>query len=161
MINFNELFEYSDGKLLRKITRYGKSKGQEAGAFDKQGYRYVRVNDKCYRTHRIIFWMHHGHMPQQLDHINLDKSDNRIENLRECTTKQNAANRKPRSKTGFKGVSLSNKGYQRYRAQIKPDGKNIFLGCFPTKEDAAYAYDKAAIQYFGEFAFTNIINKEG
>jgi hypothetical protein len=155
MINFNELFEYKDGKLLRKITRYGKCKGQEAGSFDRQGYRYVRVDNKCYRTHRIIFWMHHGYMPQQLDHINLDKSDNRIENLRPCTTQQNAANRKARSNSGLKGVSLSNKGYSRYRAQIKANGKSMFLGCFPTKEDAAIAYDKAAKQYFGEFAYIN------
>lgn len=102
--------------------------------------------------HRAIMDAGHG---QQVDHINGDGLDNRRKNLRFCTNSQNQQNRRfITSSTGFKGVTF-NKGVGRYQAQIKINGRGIYLGIFPSAEEAAAVYDAAAIQHFGEFAATN------
>lgn len=89
-----------------------------------------------------------------VDHINHDKNDNRRENLRVCTRRENMLNQQTRSdsKTGLKGV-LNRRG--RYYAYIKLEGRQEHLGVFSTKEEAAMAYDTAARKVYGEFACTN------
>lgn len=93
---------------------------------------------------------------QQVDHINGDGLDNRKENLRIATNSQNQANKKvsKNNKTGLKGVSpIYTKGYFcGYKAQISHQNKVIYLGCFPTPEDAHEVYKQAAKKYHGEFA---------
>lgn len=99
--------------------------------------------------HRVIM----GAVPGQfIDHINGDGLDNRKANLRFCSIQQNAANMKPRT-GGRKGVSLTKHGT--YRAFIHVAGKQIGLGHFASEDDAARAYDRAAKEHFGEFAWTN------
>ena len=88
-----------------------------------------------------------------VDHINGDPLDNRRENLRVCTQKQNCQNRGATRKTGLKGISL-HKATNRWRAYIKIDGRQKHLGLFPTMEEASKAYAEAAHKYFGEFANT-------
>lgn len=92
----------------------------------------------------------------QVDHINLDRSDNRKENLRTCTNKENTRNSgKQRNNTsGYNGVTFR-KDNNKWRARIKVDGKIIHLGDFNEKHSAAEAYDRAAIEYYGNFATTN------
>ncbi len=89
-----------------------------------------------------------------VDHANRDRLDNRKENLRIASRSQQVANQSlgRRNTTGFKGVSVQ-RGL--YHAKIKVDGKGIHLGFFILPEQAARAYDAAAIKYFGEFACTN------
>ena len=88
-----------------------------------------------------------------VDHKNLNKLDNRRENLRIATRGQNNCNKtKYKNNTsGFKGVSFHKKA-QKYRARISIDGKQKFLGYFVTAEAAHQAYKQAAIQHHGEFA---------
>lgn len=90
----------------------------------------------------------------RVDHRNGDGLDNRRKNLREATAKQNSANRQLNlnSATGFKGVGLDR---GRWRARIQVDGRLQHLGSFDTPEEAAHAYDAAALELFGEFARPN------
>lgn len=89
-----------------------------------------------------------------VDHRNGDTLDNRRENLREATYCQNSANRPAhkRTCTGYKGVNRSN---GRWQARIMKEGKRKFLGNFDTPEEAARAYDVAARELHGDFAWLN------
>jgi hypothetical protein len=93
---------------------------------------------------------------EQVDHINRCKLDNRRANLRAATNRQNLGNMGLlRSNTsGFRGVSWR-KRRQKWEASISVDGRNIFLGHFTDKAEAARAYDDAAKRSFGEFARLN------
>lgn len=112
------------------------------------------VQDRPHRLHRIGWFLYHGRWPDGLlDHSNRDPSDNRIANLREATTRQNARNQGAKNpKSGFKGVYTSR---DKWFASIRIDGGPKYLGRFNTKEDAARAYDAAALELHGEFACTN------
>jgi hypothetical protein len=109
--------------------------------------------------HRWIWdsWANRSLGGLQIDHINGDKLDNRLENLRVATNSQNQCNNRVRkdSSSKFKGVYYS-KSKHKYRAHIYANGKSIHLGFYTDPLEAAKAYDQAAIHYFGEFARTNI-----
>ncbi len=92
-----------------------------------------------------------------VDHIN-QWNDNRILNLRICNKKENAINRRPQSGRKFKGVYRNNKNGDRFRARILINGKNKTIGTFETEELAALAFDKAAKELHGEFAYLNFPN---
>lgn len=92
----------------------------------------------------------------EVDHINHDTLDNRRANLRLSTHAENQANKRPQSPYGYKGVSFQHNGWV---AKIGIYGTSIYLGRFRRVEDAAVAYDIAAIQLQGDFAFLNIIGR--
>lgn len=111
-------------------------------------------------SERTIFIMHRVIMntPEGMlvDHINHDTLDNRKVNLRNCTKGDNQqnVNHHKDSTSGYKGVAWdSSRG--RWVARIMGNGKSIFLGRFTSPEDAARAYDSAAVKYHGEFARLN------
>lgn len=89
-----------------------------------------------------------------IDHINTDGLDNRRSNLRVANQTQNTANTRLRltSKSGYKGVSLQTRSSSRWVAQIRVGGKQLHIGTFSSPEDAARAYDAAALAAWGEFA---------
>lgn len=114
------------------------------------GYAAIRPDVKLVLLHKLIV----GY--PIVDHINQDKLDNRKCNLRSATNSQNQWNQsKPKNNTsGYKGVYWD-KQRQKWRAQIKINGRRRFLGYFDDILDAARSYDKAALELFGDFAVLN------
>lgn len=149
------LFLYhEDGTLIRKVrTNPRAPEGTVAGCANKAGYLRIRVNGKLYMNHRLIWFMHHGTWPTALDHINGDKQDNRIENLRPCTQTQNMQNckNKKSSTTGVKGVTW-NKEKSRYRARLTVKGKEKFVGYYLTLSEAEEAIKVVREEHHKEFA---------
>lgn len=150
-----ELFDYrNDGKLIWKCYRsHNARRGDVAGFLKDNGYLYVSIFDRKYLVHRVIFLWHHGYFPDQVDHINTVRTDNRIENLRKASRSQNMHNTRARSNntSGFKGVSWC-KRKLKWRMSICVNYRQIFGGYFDTAEAAHEAYKKAADKYHGEFA---------
>jgi hypothetical protein len=144
--------EYKDGNLFWTKTFGRKIKGKKAGCPNK-GYVMVGLNGKLYSAHRIIFFMHKGFCPQFIDHIDGNRSNNKIENLRPATINENARNsKKPSHNTsGYKGVCWD-KNRNKWMAHITINNKFKSLGRFDEIESARLAYANAAKKYFGEFA---------
>ena len=156
-INWKEIFNYKDGQLFWINPKSNKLKvGDLAGSIKSGGYYSVWYNNKCYSLHRVIWELHHGAIPTGfvIDHINNNPSDNRIENLRLATPKQNAQNGvRIRKKHDLpRGVTRVS-GCQTYKAQITYQGKILHLGCFKTPEEASEAYKTKQKQLHGEFAY--------
>ena len=151
----HELFEYREGHLFWKVDRRGnKLIGKQASRLKKSnGYQEVTINKKKYYAHRVIFMMFNGRWPEQIDHINSDRSNNLLSNLREASNAQNNRNTKLRStnKSGYKGVYW-NKKNRNFVARITVNYKDIHLGCFKTVEEAHESYKKAASELHGDFA---------
>ena len=152
-----EVFDYNctTGRLERKTTSRGEKKVTDG--VSKQGY-YIRwVDKKCYTEHSLVWLYHHGKYAHEIDHVNRIKTDNRIENLRECDRSLNNGNHRLirlNNKSGYRGVSWA-AGYRKWWAQLSSKGVHYNLGYYDTPEDAAIAYDKAAVEHFGEFATLN------
>ena len=122
---------------------------------NKKGYPTGCILSVSVRAHAVVWAMHYGHWPATIiDHINGDPADNRIENLRAATASQNSQNMKRHKDgtTGFKGVIRSG---SKWVAQITHQRKHFYLGTFGTPQEAAAAYDRAAIEMHGDFAATN------
>ena len=129
-----ELFEYDSntGILLRD--------GKEAGYVDNRGYRRVKIYGKPYRSHVIAWLYFYGSLPNnQIDHINGDKINNSISNLRDVSQSENNRNAKLRcdNKTGQVGVYLRDNG--KYGAVINYKKEREYLGSFELIEDAVAA----------------------
>lgn len=155
------LFQYDPetGNLIWRVTKSATAPaGSTAGSVNARGHINVQINKKMYAAHQIVFALHHGFIPPEIDHVNGIKTDNRIENLRTCTSSQNKGNigLLSTNKSGYRGVSL-NKSTGFYHAQIKINGKQTYLGRFDTPEAAARVYNIAAKEHFGEFAYLNQI----
>ncbi len=105
------------------------------------------------RMHRVILNCSIGF---EIDHINRDKLDNRKENLRVCSRHENNANKGKykNNKSGYKGVDFY-PPLGKYRAQLKRMGIKMHIGYYKTAIEAAKAYDKKAVEIFGEFASIN------
>ena len=142
--------------VLKWIVKHGNRRpGHVAGCLTDCGYLVASLDGIQYRVHRIGWALHYGEWPVSgLDHINTDKTDNRIVNLRLASDWENQANvgkmSKPASSV-HKGVVWHKKS-QRWRARIRVHGRGrLDLGCFKNEEDAARAYAEAAALYHGEF----------
>lgn len=137
--DIRDVFTYDDGELFWKVSpRYGRKEGSPASVVIATGYKAIRFRCRAFTTHRLIFLYHHGYIPEFIDHIDGDKLNNRIENLRPCTKSENAFNAKLRkaTKSGVRGVSWSSKN-KKWVARIKVRGMDYFLGCFDDLNEAA------------------------
>lgn len=143
------LFEYKDGQLIWKVARQKIRIGQVAGTLQKTGYIHIGIDGEQYVAHRLIWLYHHGVWPEQLlDHINRQKDDNRIQNLREVSQQQNMRHTKIHSHntSGHCGVQW-NKTAGKWCAKITVNQKLLHLGLFTNLEDAISARKAAELQY--------------
>lgn len=149
-----EVFDYHEGILYWKTNRGNRIKaGDAAGCLHHSGYVQIRIDRKSYLAHRLIFLWHYGYLPPYIDHIDRNRSNNRIENLREATKQQNQGNRvaNKNNTTSLKGVYLIERS-GKWGARIGMNGSCKKLGTFTNKEDAYLAYCNAAKEKFGVYA---------
>jgi hypothetical protein len=127
----------------------GVKKDDVAGYKSKAGYIMLSVSGRKILAHRVAWMFTYGDFPVgQIDHINRNKSDNRIENLREATFAQNAQNRVKNicNTSGYKGVTW-HKRDQKWQAAVTIKGKCIYLGYFSSPENAYEAYKEASLKH--------------
>ena len=148
-----ELFDYNHqtGELTWKVRLATHINiGDVAGSPDRQGYLHVGIKGKRYKNHRLIFLYHNGYLPEnEVDHIDRDIANNRIENLRELSKSCNLRNSKlyASNKSGIKGV-LKKRNSNIYVASIYFEGKNRHL-YYGTDFVEAAAHRLAAEQAIG------------
>lgn len=146
-------YDPQSGSLFWDAKGRGRIKKKPAGSKLSTGYIGVVIGPKRYLAHRLCWALFYGKWPSdQIDHINGDKTDNRIANLREATNLQNGRNLKisSRNTSGVSGVHFD-AWAGRWRAAIKVNGKSINLGRWSDKDDAIRARKEAEIRYFGEW----------
>lgn len=121
------------------------------------GYQFIRVKGKKYAARRLAWFYVNGKWPDDtIDHINGEKSDNRIDNLRQASRKHNNFNRQRyrNNTSGFKGVTW-HKASRKWMARVYANRQVYELGCFNSKIEAANAYNNAATSVHGRFAKLN------
>lgn len=123
------LFEYKDGKLFWKVNRARAVKGNEAGCVKAKGYKYVCVDGVHHRVHRLVFLMHHGHMPALIDHKDNDRLNNRIENLDAISNSDNL------KKTPIRITKV----YDEWKVYLTKHRGYKLLGMFKSIEEAREA----------------------
>ena len=145
-----KFFNYENGVLKWRIKK-GRANIGDVAWKSCNGYKMFTLNGKTYQEHRLIWAWHYDDVPNEIDHINGDFLDNRIENLRPSTHQQNMLNRKTPShnKTGVKGVYMTR---GKYRSQITSNGKTFHLGSFPNLNEARIAVETARKKFHKEFA---------
>jgi hypothetical protein len=140
-----DVFSYQDGELIRK--------GKVAGSINKRGYRCIYLDTKIYKAHRLIFLYHHGYLPEQVDHVDGNKLNNRIENLRAANNSVNMMNRglMKNNTSGSKGVFWC-KDYQKWRVAVRINKKLRSFGRFEDIELAELVAIEVRNKYHKEFA---------
>lgn len=145
-------YDTDSGLLTWKVRRGPQSAGKTVGYRRKDGYLHVGVDGWMFLGHVVAWTIVNGRWPNgEIDHENLNKSDDRFGNLREASDQQNAANRPKRSdsKQPYKGISRTR---DKWRAAVTIDGKRKYFGYCDTPEEAAAIYIQKQIELHGEFA---------
>jgi hypothetical protein len=155
----HELFEYrEDGALVWKVqkaqrTQVGSVAGWQNQDVHGQRYMNVEVDGRAHKLHRLVFLWHHGYLPSRIDHIDGNRLNNCIENLRPATASQNAMNGKHRvnNTSGAKNVT-HDKRSNKWRVLLQVCGKPKSLGYFDDFELADLVATEARHKFHGQFA---------
>jgi hypothetical protein len=155
-----KMFDYrADGELIRRHSIMGN--GNYAGAVvgtkptGARNFRYstTKIHGEHWCVHKLIYLYHHGVVPDQLDHINRDSTDNRIENLRPANSSENTRNRRlfSNNTSGCKGVTW-NKRIKKWQSYVSMNSKTKHLGYFEDLELADLVSTEARDLYHGKYA---------
>ena len=145
------ILEYNKetGQLIWKINRAKAKMGEPAGCLTPKGYLYIGINGQRYFAHKLVWFYVTGRWPRkQIDHINQNGADNRFENLRLVTNRENHRNKRLSKKnaSGHTGINWIER-LAKWRARIMVDGKDIHLGVFADIRDAINARKEANLVY--------------
>jgi len=132
-----EHFELVDSKVFRKTAEVLVPAKEHSNGY---GYVHVFYAKTTIKSHRLIWMLHYGYTPIILDHINGDKTDNRIENLREVTNRENMQNQQKHREGRPPGIYRRKR---KYYAQIHIQAQPVCIGPYTTEKDAACAYEAA------------------
>lgn len=140
-------FDYAGGFI------YWKKNGRPAGSKNSRGYMTIRVDGKTYQVHRIVWALHNESVPEFIDHINGNKADNRIENLRAATLSENNRNAqlKVTNTSGVKGVHFD-KQSGKWKVQLYVDGKQKSFGFYADLKEAEAVAIAKRNEHYKEFA---------
>ena len=146
-------FTYENGHLYWKKPRSGIQIKDQAGSVDSKGYIRIRFNGKKYLNHRLIFLMHHGYLPKMLDHIDNNRLNNCIENLRPATREENSYNKplQKNNKSGVKNVHWRTQA-KKWVVSIGFNKTFKYVGMFKNLELAELVAQEARHKYHKEFA---------
>ena len=148
-----ELFDYKNGHLYWKVMPYKRNDlvGTEAGTLDGDR-RQITINKKHYKTHRLVFLMFHGYMPEEIDHIDGNPLNNKISNLRPATRSEQLCNTGLRktSKSGVKGVSWDS-SRNKWTVVVTKNKQTMFRNRFNDLELAQLVAIEARDKYHGSF----------
>lgn len=160
-----ETYEYRDGDkgwglYWKNCSQSKKKNGIKAGYIKNNSmhgskdYWYVAVNRRNYREHRMIFLMHHGYLPQLVDHNDNNSLNNDINNLRVGTKNQNGYNQKlsKRNTSGYKNVFRSNNKKNPFCVRMRVDTKALYFGNYATAEEANEVAIRERERLHGQFA---------
>lgn len=138
-------YDPQSGEFHRTTRNQAVKIGMKAGCRNVLGYWQIRVSGPIYLAHRLAWLYVHGEWPiDQIDHIDGDRCNNRIANLRQCSNLENGQNKKSYkgSTSAYVGVCWD-KTAMKWRASIRSNGVQRYLGIFDKEEDAALAYSEA------------------
>ncbi|MCO5129788.1 MAG: HNH endonuclease [Xanthobacteraceae bacterium] len=147
-------YDPDSGEFTWCVARGNLRAGCEAGTKNTRGYIVIKVDRRSYGAHRLAWLYMTGSMPpDEIDHIDMDRSNNRWSNLRAATTSQNQANRKKLSNnaSGIKGVSW-HKRVQKWQVRAMKNGRHYSLGYTSSLAEAKSLYENAAQTLFGSYA---------
>jgi hypothetical protein len=146
-----ELVSYNPltGFLVWNETRRTRKKSAVAGSLKPDGYRRIQIDKTRYYAHRLVWLWVYGEVPScEIDHVNRERDDNRLCNLRLATGAENKQNRAKQNTntSGYTGVGW-NIGKGKWQSRIMRDGKSIHLGYYDRIEDAVNARAEAKRKY--------------
>lgn len=149
-----ELFVYDPetGHFTNRSSRGRAKQGKRAGSPTGHGYRRIIIDYVKHYEHHLAWLIVHGEVVKSLDHIDGNRSNNAIVNLRQASFQQNCHNRvRERGISGLLGAYFDKRS-GKWFSKIEVDGKSIWLGTHASAEQAAAAYEVAALRIHGEFA---------
>ena len=149
----NAVWEYRDGHLYWLTPPMNRIKiGDKVGHLHGNGYWNTMYKKRYYGVHQLVYLIHHGYIPENIDHIDGDPANNKIENLRPANYAQNGHNRKTNvnNTSGVKNVSKSPSG--KWKVMLLKKGKIVFYGLIHDLELAALTAAEARDKFHGEFA---------
>jgi hypothetical protein len=154
VLNKHLTYNPSTGEIHSLTSRGNIKAGKKLGTMTGEGYMTIHVCGITLYFHRAAFALYHGYWPEMVDHVNGDKSDNRIANLRASNKTLNARNAKSKTPGRFRGACKKTNFWEVF---IRSEGRQLYVGRFKTEVEAAYAYDMASLTHHGDHGRRNFL----